>query len=65
MAEMVELVTNYDIDLRLTRVKPQVMEVLRRDGVIDTLGADHIYGNVFEAAADQIPVTSEPGNGSR
>jgi MFS superfamily sulfate permease-like transporter len=65
MAEMVELVTNYDIDLRLTRVKPQVMEVLRRDGVIDSLGADHIYGNVFEAAADQIPVTSEPGNGSR
>ena len=55
MAELVELATNYDIELRLTRVKPQVMEVLRRDGVIDSLGEDHIYGNVYEAAADQIP----------
>ena len=27
MAELVELATNYDIELRLTRVKPQVMEV--------------------------------------
>jgi argonaute-like protein implicated in RNA metabolism and viral defense len=58
MAEIVELVTNYDIELRLTRVKPQVMEVLRVDGVIDTLGEDHIYGNVYHAAADQIPDTS-------
>ena len=64
MAEMVELVTNYDIDLRLTRVKPQVMEVLRQDGVIDSLGEGHVYGNVYEAAADQIPDTSELENGS-
>jgi len=64
MAELVELVTNYEIELRLTRVKPEVKALLRRDGVIDTLGEDHIYGNVYEAAADQIPVTSEPGNGS-
>jgi len=57
MDELVELVTNYDIELRLTRVKPQVMEVLRRDGVIDSLGEDHIYGNVYEAAADSISDT--------
>jgi high affinity sulfate transporter 1 len=62
MDELVELVTNYDIDLRLTRVKPQVMEVLRRDSVIDSLGEDHIYGNVYEAAADQIPETRAPGD---
>jgi len=64
MAELVEMVTAYDIDLRLTRVKPQVMEVLSRDGVIDTLGEGHVYGNVYEAAADQIPAMSEPANGS-
>ena len=29
--------------------------MLRRDGVIDKLGEDHIYGNVYEAAADQLP----------
>jgi hypothetical protein len=34
------------------------MEVLRRDGVIDRLGESHIYGNVYEAAADKIPDTS-------
>jgi SulP family sulfate permease len=58
VAEIVELANNYDVELRLTRVKVQVMEVLRRDGVTDSLGEDHIYGNVYEAAADQIP---EPG----
>jgi high affinity sulfate transporter 1 len=58
MAEIVELVTNYDIELRLTRVKPQVKGLLQRDGVIDSLGEDHIYGNVYHAAADQIPDTS-------
>jgi len=55
MAELVELTTNYDIELRLTRVKPEVKALLRRDGVIDSLGEDHIYGNVYHAAADQIP----------
>jgi hypothetical protein len=64
MAELVELATNYDIELRLTLVKPEVKALLRRDGVIDSLGDDHIYGNVYEAAADPIPVTSESGNGS-
>jgi hypothetical protein len=64
IAEIVEMAINYDIELRLTRVKPQVMEVLRRDGVIDSLGEDHVYGNVYEAAADQIPAAAESGNGS-
>jgi len=57
VAELVELANNYDIKLRLTRLKAQVMVVLRRDGVIDKLGEDHIYGNVYEAAADQLPTT--------
>ena len=58
MTELVELATNYDIELRLTRVKPEVKKVLRRDGVIDSLGESQIYGNVYEAAADQIPDTA-------
>ena len=57
VAELVELANNYDIKLRLTRLKAQVMVVLRRDGVIDKLGEDYIYGNVYEAAADQLPTT--------
>jgi anti-anti-sigma factor len=55
MAELLELTTNYEIDLRLTRVKPHVKNLLQRDGVIDNLGESHIYGNVYEAAADKIP----------
>jgi anti-anti-sigma regulatory factor len=57
VAEILELATNYGAELRLTRVKVQVMEVLRRDGVVERLGQSHIYGNVYEAAADQIPDT--------
>ena len=41
-------------ELRLARVKAQVMEVLQRDGVIDRLGESRVYGNVYQAAADQI-----------
>jgi len=55
--DLVERVAYYGVELRLTRVKVQVMEVLRRDGVIDRLGESHIYGNVYDAAADQIPDT--------
>lgn len=58
VAELVELATNYDIELRLTRVKPEVKGLLQRDGVIDSLGETRIYGNVYEAAADQIPDTN-------
>jgi len=57
MAEMLDLAKGHDIELRLTRVKPRVKTILERDGVIDQLGEDHIYGNVYEAVADQIPNT--------
>ena len=59
VAELVELATARDIDLRLARVKTTVTELLRRDGVVDRLGEDRIYGNVYEAAADRI--SDEPG----
>jgi anti-anti-sigma factor len=55
VADMVERAPNYDVELRLTRVKPDVKDLLQRDGVIDSLGEDRIYGNVYESAADQIP----------
>jgi anti-anti-sigma factor len=57
LADTLEMAINYDIELRLTRVKPHVKDLLQRDGVIDSIGEDHIYGNVYEAAADQIPDT--------
>lgn len=50
IAKIHELAATYDISLRLARVKPNVLELLRRDGVVDVLGGDHIHGSVFEAA---------------
>ena len=54
VAEILDLAISADIELRLTRVKTRVLEVLRRDGFIDRLGENKVYGNVFEAAADKI-----------
>ena len=56
VSEVLDLAASYDIDLRLARVKTSVTEVLQRDGVIDHLGESQVYGNVYEAVADQIPV---------
>ena len=55
LAEIIELADSYGAEIRLCRVKPQVLALLRRDGVIDKLGEDKVYGNVYEAAADRIP----------
>jgi SulP family sulfate permease len=52
---ILDLATNRDIELRLTRVKTKVKEVLYRDGVITRIGENQIYGNVSEAVADKIP----------
>jgi SulP family sulfate permease len=60
LVEIIELATSRDIELRLTRVKTDVKDVLRRDGVIDRLGEGRIYGNVYEAVADQIPEARVP-----
>ena len=40
-----------NIDFHIARVKPQVMEVLQRDGVIDLIGAEHIHDDIAAAVA--------------
>jgi len=60
IAEIVELGEARGVEVRLTRVKPHVYGMLRRDGVIDMLGEDKVYGNVYEAAADRIADTAAP-----
>jgi MFS superfamily sulfate permease-like transporter len=64
VGEILELAKSRDIELRLTRVKTRVKEVLRRDGVIARIGENQIYGNVYEAAADKIPHESIQQSGS-
>ena len=56
--EILNATTAYGAELRLARVKANVLSTLQRDGVIDALGKDHVYGNVYEAAADRIPASS-------
>ena len=60
MAQILKLATAAGAELRLARVKDRVRQMLEKDGFIDALGAEHVYGNVYEAAADRIPETSAP-----
>ena len=43
-----------DATLRVARVKPQVRAMLAADGVIDQIGQDRVYGNVYEAVEAQL-----------
>jgi sulfate permease, SulP family len=54
MTEIHELTEADGVTLRLARVKPQVLAVLRADGIIDRLGADHVHGNVHLAVEAQL-----------
>jgi anti-anti-sigma factor len=54
MTELHRLTEADGIELRLGRVKPQVLAVLRADGVVDRIGADHIHGNVHRAVEAQL-----------
>ncbi len=56
VGHVLTLAQAHSIELRLARVKPAVMEVLRRDGFVDRIGESNIYGNVFEASRDLIAV---------
>ena len=54
VGDVLTLARAHSAELRLARVKPAVMEVLRRDGFVDRIGDSNIYGNVFEASRDLI-----------
>jgi anti-anti-sigma factor len=55
LSELVELAGEREIEFRLTRVKTTVKEVLHKDGIIDQIGEESVYGNVYESVADIIP----------
>jgi high affinity sulfate transporter 1 len=46
------------VDLHIARLKPQVIEVLRRDGVIDMIGSEHIHDDL--AAAVKLHLSKHP-----
>ena len=65
LGEMVELARNNGIRVRLARVKPAVLGVLERDGVLDVLGEDHVHDDVHQAVETQrhIDRSTPPGAG--
>jgi sulfate permease, SulP family len=50
------LVEGHGAALRLARVKPDVLVVLRADGFVERIGADHLHGNVHRAVEAQLLV---------
>ena len=62
LAESTDLANTYGAELRLARVKPQVLSLLSRDGVLDELGEDCVFGNLFKAVRDKIEDQSSPSS---
>ena len=54
LAELYEVAETDGVALRLAHVKPQVLDVLDADGMVATLGADRIHGNVDQAIEAQL-----------
>ncbi len=54
LGEIRRLTAASDATLRIARVKPQVRAMLAADGVIDQIGRDHVYGNVYEAVEAEL-----------
>jgi SulP family sulfate permease len=54
LGEFADLARQRDVAFRLARLKPSVMEVLMRDGVIERIGSDHIHADVDEAVRAQL-----------
>jgi anti-anti-sigma factor len=52
--EILEYAESQGATLRLARVKPRVLGVLRRDGFVERIGSDHLHGNVHRAVEAQI-----------
>jgi sulfate permease, SulP family len=57
LGELADLARAHDISFRLARVKPAVIEVLARDGVLERVGADHIHIDVNDAVEAELART--------
>ncbi len=54
LGEIRRLAEAFGATLRVARVKPQVRAMLAADGVIDQIGQDRVYGNVYEAVEAEL-----------
>lgn len=58
--ELAQLARARGISVRLARVKPAVLEIFARDGVLDAIGADHVHDDVNQAVETQLRTGSLP-----
>jgi len=49
MKQIAQAGHDHGIDLHLARVKPDVLDVLERNGVVDLIGTEHIHPNIASA----------------
>ena len=54
LTEILEFLKDNELTLRLARVKPNLLAVLRADGFVDRLGSELIHGNVHRAVEAQL-----------
>jgi SulP family sulfate permease len=60
LREILELTERAGVTLRLTRVKPAVRELLRRDNVLDRIGDHRIHGTIPQAVEAQLVAAAVP-----
>jgi hypothetical protein len=63
LSEIHRLTQADGVTVRLVRVKPPVLKVLRADGILELIGSDHIHANVnraIEAQFAHIETTGPP-----
>jgi SulP family sulfate permease len=60
LREILELTERAGVTLRLTRVKPAVRELLRRDNVLDRIGDHRIHGTIPQAVEAQLVAAAAP-----
>ena len=56
--EIIRLTESRDATLRVARLKQAVREKLARDGLLESIGPDHIHGNVHRAVEAELATQS-------
>ncbi len=65
LSDIHELTESEGVTLRLARVKPNVLAVLRADRVLELVGADHVHGNVHRALEAELAAERTEGRTDR
>ena len=60
LREMLAFTRVNEISFHLARVKPQVLDVMMRDGIVDEIGADNIHESLNDAVQAYLNLTRRP-----